>query len=378
MPYPITIPPMNHAHTSQFGAASQTPTTPHISTPISRPNDSAATPYPPSLPHPTLPNTYLSHPVTYEQFLRGELPASTTSPRPTHALSSLHTPQPQTPLYLTNRVPGLEPKRTQLPPFATVVTYETYRLHDQRTILAPNENLELHHIKRKPEGLIPTLKPFNGTNSIKLLRYFAELRHDFDALGVPEAAAVRSLYFLLGGEARTFYESFAAQGTLSATRIREFTWPHVVHALLGRYLMDSEFQKADDRVTLISQRPAEDENAYADRIIAASHDCSNVFEYHTLVHYYFRRLLETSRDKVIEDMRRLPEHEQRELTSIRRLAFAQGNTVRAQSQAKAKARTPLQRRTPTMYVSEEPQPKPYFRNLDLPHLLNHRAGMLFR
>ena len=127
---------------------------------------------------------------------------------------------------------------------------------------------------------------------------------------------------------------------------------------------------------LISQKRAEDENAYADRSIAASHDCSNVFEDHTLVHYYVRGLLETSRDKVIEDMRRLPEHEQRDLTSIRRLAFAQGNTVRAQSQATANARTPLHRRTPTMCVSEEQQPEPYFRNPDLPHLLNHRAGML--
>ena len=117
-------------------------------------------------------------------------------------------------------------------------------------------------------------------------------------------------------------------------------------------------------------------NAYADGIIAAPHDCSNVFEDHTLVHYYVRGLLETSRDKVIEDMRRLPEHEQRDLTSIRRLAFAEGNTVRAQSQATTKARTPSHRRTPTMYVSEEPQPEPYFRNPDLPHLPNHRGGTL--
>ena len=292
-----------------------------------------------------------------------------------HAPSSLRTPQPQNPLYDTARVPGLEPKRTLLPSFATVVSYQTYRLHDKRTVLAPNENLELHRIKRKIEGLISTLKPFNGTNPFNLLRYLAELRHGIDALGVPEAAAVHSLHFLLEGEAKTFYESFAARGTLSATRSREFTGPHVVHALLDRYLTDSELHKAHDRVTLISQKPAEDENAYADRIIAASHDCSNVFEDHTLVHYYVRGLLETSRDKVIEYMRRLPEHEQRDLTSIRRLAFAQGNTVRARSQATAKARTPSQRRAPTMHVSEEQRPEPYFRNLDLPHLLTHRAGM---
>ena len=86
LPYPIPIPPVNHAHTSQVGAASQTPTTPHTSTPSSRPNVSAATPYPSSPPHPTIPNTTLLHPFTYEQFLRGELPTSTTSPYPSHAL----------------------------------------------------------------------------------------------------------------------------------------------------------------------------------------------------------------------------------------------------------------------------------------------------
>ena len=258
----------------------------------------------------------------------------------------------------------------------TVVSYETCRVHEKRTVLAPNENLELHLIKRKLAGLIPKLKPFNGTNPIILLHYFAELRHGFDALGVPEATAVRSLHFVLEGEARTFYESFAARGTLPATRSREFTWPHAVNALLDRYLTDSKLQKVHDRVTLIWRRPAEDENAYADRIIAASHDCSNVFEDHAFVHYYVRGLLETSRDKVIEEMHRLPEHEQRDLTSIRPLAFAQGNTVRAQSQAMAKARTPPHRQTPTIYVSEEQQPEPYFRNPDLPHLLNHRAGIL--
>ena len=322
LPYPIPIPPVNHAHTSQVAAASQTLTTPHISTPISPPNVSAATPYPSSLPRPTIPNTTLSHPVIYEQFLRGELPASTTPPHPSHALSSPHTHQPRTPLYVSNRVPRFEPKRTLLRPFATIISYETYRIHDKRIIVAPNENLELHRTERKLEGLIPTLKSFNGTNPIKLLGYFAEIRHGFDALGVPEAAAVRSLHFLLEGEARTFSELFAGRGTLSATSSREFTWPHVVHALLDRYLTDSELQKAHDKVTFISQKPAEDENAYEDRIIAASHDCSSVFEDHTLFHCYVRGILETRRDKVIEDMRRLSEHEQRDLTSIRRLAWS--------------------------------------------------------
>ena len=112
----------------------------------------------------------------------------------------------------------------------------------------------------------------------------------FRSLRVPEAAAVRSLHFLLEGEARTFYESFAARGTLSATRSRKCTWPPLVHSLLDRYLTDSDLQEAHDRVTLIWHKGTEDENAYAARIISASYDCLNVFEDHTLVHYYVRGL----------------------------------------------------------------------------------------
>ena len=257
-----------------------------------------------------------------------------------------------------------------LPLFATVFSYETYRLHDKRTVLAPNENLELQRMKRKIEGLIATLKLFNGTNPIKLFRCLAVSRHGFRALGsVPEAAAVCSLYFL-EGEANTIYESFAARGTLSATRIREFIGPHVL------YLTDSELEKAHNRVTLILQKSTEDENAHADQIIAESHDCSDVFEDHTLFHYYVCGIHGTIRDKVIEDIHRLPEFKQRDLTLILRLSFEQGNTVRAPSQTTDKVRILFHRRTPTMYVSEEQQLEPYFRNPEFPHLLNHRAGML--
>ena len=75
-------------------------------------------------------------------------------------------------------------------------------------------------------------------------------------------------------------------------------------------------------------------------------------------------------------MRRLPEHEHRDLSPIRPLGFAHDNTGRAPFQATAESRTPSHQRTTTMYVSEELQPEPYFRSPDLPHLLNYRAGML--
>ena len=134
-------------------------------------------------------------------------------------------------------------------------------------------------------------------------------------------------------------------GTRSRNTNRTYTWPYVVHSLIGRYLTDMDLQDAYDRVTLIPQRP--NENDYADRIAAAARNCAKVFEEQALVHYYVRGLLATTRERVTEDLRRLPEKERNDLTAIRRLATAQGNTYRAQVQAaeNTKAHTTAKPRT---------------------------------
>ena len=62
VPHSIPIPPFSNARSSQVGAASQTPTTPRISTLSSHLNVTAATPYSSSLPHRIIPNSTLSHP----------------------------------------------------------------------------------------------------------------------------------------------------------------------------------------------------------------------------------------------------------------------------------------------------------------------------
>ena len=96
VPYSLFIRPVINAQSSQVGAAAQTPTNPHISTPISHSNVSATTPYSLSPPLSTIPNTMLSHNVIYERLLRGELPIPMSQLHPTHAHSSLRTPQAQT------------------------------------------------------------------------------------------------------------------------------------------------------------------------------------------------------------------------------------------------------------------------------------------
>ena len=116
-----------------------------------------------------------------------------------------------------------------------------------------------------------------------------------NALRVVEAAAVLVHAFLLDGNAKPFYDSVTMTGTRLGNTNRTDTWPYVVHSLIDRYLSDTELQDSYNRVTLIAQRPKKTENDYADRIEAAGRDCANVFEDHSLVHCYVRRVLATIR-----------------------------------------------------------------------------------
>ena len=244
-------------------------------------------------------------------------------------------------------------------------------------MLYASEGGEIHRLKKRIGGLLPTLREFDGKKPIALLTFLSELREGLNALGVSEAAAVRVLAFLLAGDAKSFYDSVTMSGTRSRTVTQTYTRPYVVHSLIDRYLMDTELQNAYDRVTLTAQRTneKENENEYADRIAEAARDCANVFEDHALVHYYVRGLLETTWERVIEDLRRLPEKERNDLMAVRRLAMAQGNTYRAQVAAVAKAASAQAKtrpRTPTLCVTEPPM-----RDRNVPHLPGFEGlGML--
>ena len=167
-------------------------------------------------------------------------------------------------------------------------------------------------------------------------------------------------------------------GTRSRNTNRTYTWPYIVKSLIDGYLTDTELQDAYDQVTLIAQRPNEKENDYADRIAAGARDCANVFEDHALVLYYVRGLLATTRERVTEGLRRLPEKERNDLTAIRRLATAQGNTYRAQVAAadKTKAHMKTKMRTQTLFVVPDP-PRKQRRDRTVPRLPGHeRMGFL--
>ena len=120
-------------------------------------------------------------------------------------------------------VPGLDPKRTLLSPFIDVVSYEAYRLDDQRQDMYASEGAEIHRLKKRLCGLLPTLHPFDGKKPISLLTFLSQLREGLNALGVAEAADVRVLAFLLDGDAKSFYDSATMTRIDSTTNDRTCT-----------------------------------------------------------------------------------------------------------------------------------------------------------
>ena len=196
--------------------------------------------------------------------------------------------------------------------------------------------------------------------------------NDGESTAVHDADKLRSV--ILNDPGTTGILSRACND-LRGRNTQTFTWPHILHSLIDRYLTDTELQNAYDRVTLIAQRTNETENEYADRISEAARDCANLFEDHALVHYYVRGLLQKTFERVIEDLRRQPEKERHDLKVLRRLAMAQGNTYRAQIAAVARAastQTQTRPRTPTLCVTEHPM-----RDRTVPHLPGfERIGML--
>ena len=128
-----------------------------------------------------------------------------------------------------------------------------------------------------------------------------------------------------------------------------FTWPHVIHAVIQRYLSDDVLQEAYDRVTRARQGADEDEVAFAVRLEASVRDCSGVFGQHDLVSYYVQGLPEAIRHTVREKVSSLEHSEQGNLLRVRRIALGEGKTHRARSNC-AKAAQKSKERRPMLVV----------------------------
>lgn len=184
-------------------------------------------------------------------------------------------------------------------------------------------------MKKQIDGLYPTLGIYDGAKPIKLLGFLSTLKEAFEAYATSEAIAVRALAYFLAQEAKDVYQAQLNPGALTGHEALEATWPYVIHALIRRFLSGDVLQRAYDAVVRAVQGSNEDEIKFAQRISDAARECSHVFQPMELVNSYVRGLHEATRERVQEQVRRLPQKEPTSLVSVRQLASAEGRAQRA-------------------------------------------------
>ena len=87
--------------------------------------------------------------------------------------------------------------------------------------------------------------------------------------------------------------------------------------------------RAYDAVVRATQGTTEDEIKYAQRIRDAARECCHVFQPMELVSSYVRGLHEVTRERIQEQVRRLPLKERSDLVTVRQIAAAEGRAQRA-------------------------------------------------
>ena len=137
----------------------------------------------------------------------------------------------------------------------------------------------------------------------------------------------------------------------TTTSILEGTW-ELVDSFIKRNLTDYILKAAYDQITDAKQEQYEDENTFADRLILAARESCNVFEDRERVNYYIRGLLPSTHDAVTERVRQLPTQEQGDITGVRRMTQAEGNTYPAR-RAASEHSTLRSKTKPSLLVTDD-------------------------
>ena len=181
--------------------------------------------------------------------------------------------------------PGLGPHKTMLCQFTNVVSHANDLLKNRRVIPTKRETELLVRTKKSFDRLYPRLETFNGKKPITLLSFLSPVREVFDHLFVSEAVGVSLLSFYLEGLAESVYTAQTQSGARS-TNLLSKTWPLVVHALIKRFLTDDVLQEAYEKVTTVTEKSTEDENASAYRLGDLLRNCAGVFTDREIVQHY--------------------------------------------------------------------------------------------
>ena len=148
---------------------------------------------------------------------------------------------------------GLQRHSNMWVQFKDVVSYRAYRLNNIRANVRDSENRRIGKNVRRIKNLIPSLGNFDGSEPIALLKFLCALQEGFNTLHAQEGKAVRTMAFLLKGDAKNFYEAQSQSATLNkgGSTMSELTWPRMVHGYIARYLMDDHLRTAYESVTRI-------------------------------------------------------------------------------------------------------------------------------
>ena len=223
--------------------------------------------------------------------------------------------------------PGIAaPHSASIPAFAKSVDYRTYRLPNMRAELTAFEAANLHQFRVTLDGFTRSAT-FSGTPPITLLGFLQTVTQAMANANISEGIASKIIPYSLTGEASTTVTRQISRYDLHRNPYGA-TWPHIAHALLGRFLNDGILRDAHDKVMGCSQKPGEEEGAYFDRVMAAAQTCNTIFPDWEVTQAIVRGLNPTIRDRVAEDLRRSPVAEQQDPTAARRLAVNEGRTFR--------------------------------------------------
>ena len=240
-------------------------------------------------------------------------------------------PAPYSPDNPGPEVAGLQTHSNMWVQFKDVVSYRAYRLNKIRANVRNSENRRIGKNVRRIKNLIPSLRNFDGSEPIALLIFLRTLQEGFNTLRAPEGTAVRTMTFLLRGDAKNFYEARSQSATQNKgnSTMSELTWPRMVHAFIARYLTDDHLSTAYESVTRILQQREETEDGFEQRIERKAADFCQVFKEHELVSYFIQGVLPRIRYTVAEQMNKFVEQERGSMLTARRGAAAEGRSVRA-------------------------------------------------
>ena len=229
-------------------------------------------------------------------------------------------------------VPHLEPLRTILQPFETVMDYRHYRLRDMTDVPTETDLKHLYKLKDKAQSYHRSLAVFDGTDPLKLFEFLSVFKRAMNDLGKSEAVAVRGLSYFLDGDAMDTYNVQMTSDLAYVDGQETATWPHVVNSLLSTFITDDLLQTAYDEVVQARQKPKEPVANFILRLQDLAKQCHGVFPQAEMANMVLRGMKPAIRQRIQHTVDNLAHHEKISLPKIRQLAVQEDNAQREQAQ----------------------------------------------